>query len=54
MSKSKKLRAALTAVIYYLQKERDEKNIVQNLWARSGREMIMKNQEMVQRKHTFR
>ena len=50
MKNSKKLKAAIAGVIYYLQeKERDEVK-KQNLWVQLGRESIMKNRFLVQRK----
>ena len=47
---NKKLQAAITGVIYYLQeedKERSKKKV--NRWSRFGRETIMKNRMQVQR-----
>ncbi|MBN2461553.1 MAG: hypothetical protein JXB60_08095 [Candidatus Cloacimonetes bacterium] len=47
--REKKIKAALTAVMYYLDLEDNTKR-KQNLWSLSGRVMIMKNRCLVQRK----
>ena len=47
--KSKKLKAAIMGVLYYLQQQEKENNSKpENDWARSGREAIMHNRMMVQ------
>ncbi len=51
MDKKKKLKAALTGVIYYLLEKERELNLTQtNHWVRSGREIIMRNRMLVQRR----
>lgn len=46
--RSKKLRAAISAVTYYLQQEESEKEIQPKYWQRSGREQTMNNRYLVQ------
>jgi len=47
--KARKLKAAITGVIYYLQEEKKASaKPVQNPWSRSGREIIMQNRSAVQ------
>jgi len=47
--KMKKIKAAITGVIYFLQQEEGNKaKVNKNIWARSGREMIMQNRMSVQ------
>lgn len=49
--KNKKLKAAIMGVLYYLQQQEDEHNSKsENQWALSGRKVIMRNREMVQRR----
>ncbi len=45
----KKIKAAIVGVIQYLQEKENNKK-AENLWARSGREIIMQNNIMVQRR----
>ncbi|MDP8202022.1 MAG: hypothetical protein P9M11_07760 [Candidatus Tenebribacter burtonii] len=50
-NKSKKLKAAIMGILYYLQEQKEENNSKpKNNWVRSGREIIMKNRMMVQRR----
>jgi len=50
LNKEKKIKAAITGVIYYLQ-ELEEKNKKQiNYWSKVGREIIMRNNILVQRR----
>ncbi len=37
-------------VLYYLQKQEEENSKPENNWAQSGREIIMQNRMMVQRR----
>ena len=46
--KSKKLKAAIVGVLYYLQQQEEENFKPENDWARSGREAIMHNRVVVQ------
>ena len=47
--KAKKLKAAITGVMYYLQEEENKKvKTSRNTWSRSGREIIMQNRMAVQ------
>ncbi len=48
--KSKKLKAAIMGVLYYLQQQEEENSKLENNWVRSGREIIMQNRMMVQRR----
>ncbi len=49
--KNKKLKAAIMGVLYYLQQQEEENNSKsENQWALSGRKVIMRNREMVQRR----
>ena len=50
MEKSKKLKAAIAGVIYYLQEKERDKIKKPNLWVQLGRELIMKNRFLVQRR----
>ncbi|MBT3169078.1 MAG: hypothetical protein HN952_01645 [Candidatus Cloacimonetes bacterium] len=46
-NKEKKLKAAILGVLKFIQRNKQKK---ENLWAKSGRKMAMKNREMVQRR----
>ncbi|MBC8384674.1 MAG: hypothetical protein H8E57_04040 [Candidatus Cloacimonetes bacterium] len=48
MERSKKLKAAIAGVIYYLQEKEITEKTKHNKWARSGREIIMRNRTLVQ------
>jgi len=49
--KNKKLKAAIMGVLYYLQQlEEENKSKSENQWVLSGRKVIMRNNEMVQRR----
>jgi len=48
--KSKKLKAAIVGVLYYLQQQEEENSKPENNWVLSGREIIMQNRMMVQRR----
>jgi len=51
LDKKKKLKAALVGVIYYLLEKERELNLTQSShWVRSGREIIMRNRMLVQRR----
>ena len=46
---SKKMKAAIAAVLYYLKEKESEKgNKNNNQWAKSGRQIIMRNRKLVQ------
>jgi len=48
-NKLKKIKAAITGVLYFLQQEEKMKTKTNmNVWARSSREMIMQNRMSVQ------
>ncbi|MCK4312839.1 MAG: hypothetical protein KAW88_08910 [Candidatus Cloacimonetes bacterium] len=49
MEKSKKLKAAIMGVLYYLQ-EQEKENNKSNRWVQLGRELIMRNRYLVQRR----
>ena len=49
-NKSKKLKAAIVGVLYYLQLHEEENSKPENNWVKSGREIIMQNRMMVQRR----
>ena len=48
----KKLKAAIMGVLYYLQEQdaEEDKSKQKNQWVLSGRKIIMRNREYVQRK----
>jgi len=48
--KQKKLKAAIMGALYYLQQQEEENSEPKNNWAQSGREIIMQNRMMVQRR----
>jgi len=49
--KNKKLKAAIMGVLYYLQQQEEENSSKpDNQWSQSGRRLIMRNREMVQRR----
>jgi len=51
LDKKKKMKAALVGVIYYLLEKERELNLTQSShWVRSGREIIMRNRMLVQRR----
>lgn len=51
MEKSKKLKAAIMGVLYFLQEqEKENNNKKTNHWVRLGRELIMRNRYLVQRR----
>ena len=50
MEKSNKLKAAIAGVIYYQQEKERENMKKPNLWIQLGRELIMKNRFLVQRR----
>ncbi|MDA3814622.1 MAG: hypothetical protein PF570_10270 [Candidatus Cloacimonetes bacterium] len=53
--KQKKLKAAIMGVLYYLQQQEKENNSKsEKQWALSGRKLIMRNREFVQRKGRLR
>lgn len=49
-NKQKKLKAAIMGVLYYLQQQKEENSELENNWVQSGREIIMQNRMMVQRR----
>ncbi len=51
-AREKKRKAALIAVAYYLEQEAAKNNEAKeyNTWASAGKEVIMNNREMVQRR----
>lgn len=49
-TKSMKLKAAITGVIYYLQQQDNDSKTQEKHWSVSGRKMIMRNRSMVQRR----
>ncbi len=53
MERSKKIKAAIMGVLYYLQ-ENEKENKKQNRWVQTGRTMIMQNRMMVQRREMKR
>ena len=51
MEKSKKLKAAIAGVIQFLKQEEEQKKSKKtNQWVLSGRKIIMRNRELVQRR----
>jgi hypothetical protein len=50
VEKSNKLKAAIAGVLYYLQEKEKENMKKPNLWVQLGRELIMKNRFLVQRR----
>lgn len=48
--KQKKMRAAMIAAVQFMQQEEESKKKPVNLWSRNGRERMMKNNELVQRR----
>ncbi len=50
VEKSKKLKAAITAVMYFLDEEAKGKSTRTSSWVRVGRETIMRNRMLVQRR----
>jgi len=54
--KQKKLKAAIMGVLYYLQEQEEEQKKVKDTsqWVLSGRKIIMRNREYVQRRGFLR
>jgi len=51
LEKSKKLKAAIMGVLYFLQERgKNNNNRKTNHWVRLGRELIMRNRYLVQRR----
>lgn len=49
--RQKKMKAALAAVAYYLEQEaQQDQPVANNAWSEMGKEIIMKNRAMVQRR----
>lgn len=48
--RAKKLKAAISAVLYYIQEEEANREKPKNRWSRFSRESIMQNRIVVQRR----